>query len=446
MQLIDKIRQAGVVGCGGAGFPTHMKLKPNMEYFIINGAECEPLLRTDRYFMKHKADNIISAIDLISKEFTPENVVIGLKSIYKEEIRSLQAAIEKAGSKIRIFQTGSYYPAGDEQILVHEVTGRSVPPLGIPLNVGAMVSNIGTMYQVSEAIRNKPFTTKYLTVTGEVEKPVIIEAPIGTSFSDCINIAKPTISSYYTIEGGPMMGKIVDGEKSLSKVITKTTSGIVVIGKDSYLAKRKITPINNIINVARSVCMQCSACTSMCPRHLIGHPLQPHKIMRAVSEGRGTDDYLQNPVIKQALICSECGICEEYACPMGLSPRKINQYLKGNLIKAGIKYDNSDKPVVDESFIEYRKIPSKRIAARVGVMKYYDYDIDNQIYLDAKTVNIPLKQHVGAAAEPVVTVGQRVKAGEVIGKIPEGQLGAMIHASISGVVKAINHSVRIEKE
>lgn len=446
MRLADKIRQAGVVGCGGAGFPTHMKLKPNMEYFIINGMECEPLLRTDRYLMRHKADDIISAIDLISKEYTPENVVIGIKSTYKEESLSLQAAIEKAGSKIRIFQTGSYYPAGDEQILVHEVTGRSVPPLGIPLDVGAMVSNVGTMYQVSEAAGNKPFTTKYLTVTGEVEAPVIIEAPVGASFNDCVNIAKPAVSSYYTIEGGPMMGKIVGGEKSLSRVVTKTTSGIIVVGKDSYLAKRKITPINNIINVARSVCMQCSACTSMCPRHLIGHPLQPHKIMRAISAGRGIDDYLQNPAVKQALICSECGICEEYACPMGISPRKINQYLKENLIKAGIRYDDSDKPVVDESFIEYRRIPSKRIASRVGVLKYYDHDIDNKIYLDAETVNIPLKQHVGAAAEAVVTAGQRVKAGDIIGRIPEGQLGAAVHASISGVVKAINHSVRIEKE
>lgn len=444
MDILSKIFEAGIVGCGGAGFPTHVKLKANPEYFIINGAECEPLLRTDRYIMINMADKIVAGADAVCDSLHIEKRYIAMKEHYHEETKALKAAIEKAGSKLQIHLMDSFYPAGDEQVMVYEVTGRVVPPAGIPLDVGAVVDNVATVLAIADAIENKPFTYKYLTVTGEVKHPVVLHVPVGTSFARCIELAGGTLTDDYGIvSGGPMMGKYMSKEEGLSSHVTKTTSGILVLSAQSKTVSAHNVNVRHMLNRAKSACIQCSYCTQMCPRHLLGHPLQPHKIMRKMATCTNFTDLLDDKDIRQASICCECGICEVYACPMGLQPRTINGILKQELGKAGIRYQRQGDTFVPDANRPYRMAPTHKTAARAGVFKYYDYDIRQCIEDCPSEVEIPLKMNIGAPSEPVVSTGERVFAGQLIAKCPDGKLGANICASIDGVVTLTGDSIKI---
>ena len=443
MNLLDKIKNAGIVGCGGAGFPTHVKLNCSVEYLIVNAAECEPLLRTDRFLMLKKASEIISGLEIIAKQVEAKHVYIALKETYAEEIASLQDAINKANSKVKLFMLKNFYPAGDEQIMVLEVTGRTVPPTGIPLDVGCVVSNVATVYGIYEASKDIPFTQKYLTVTGAVNNPTIVKAPLGTSFKDCISAAKgTTIDDYYVLVGGPMMGKLFSKDCLDTQTVTKTTSGIVIVPADTKLVEMRETPLKNIMKQARISCIQCQTCTQMCPRYLSGHPLSPHKIMRKMAYAQSVEDVLDDPAIKEAITCSECGVCEVYACPMFLMPRQVNVLLKDKLREAGFRYQKDTEHTFKyREDREYRRIPSHRLASRLGVEQYYDYTIHDLYEMKPKKIAVSLQQHIGAPAEPVVKVGDSVKVGTLIGRIPDKALGANIHAGINGVVVNINNGI-----
>ena len=443
MSITDKIAAAGVVGCGGAGFPTHAKLKGTIEHLIINGAECEPLLRTDRYIMLNKADELVAALSAVVQELSIPKCTIALKADYKDEIVSLEKAIARADAQIAIHTMESFYPAGDEQTIVYEVTGRVVPPAGIPIVVGCVVDNIATILAVYDAMHDVPLTHKYLTVTGEVHHPVVLRVPVGTSFNRCIELAGGALHrEYFVVSGGPMMGKLMKMEEAEKEVVTKTTSGILVMPAEGYHAAQERISVRHMINRAKSACIQCSACTQLCPRHLLGHPLEPHRIMRAVSQEIGED--LNDPVIRNAALCCECGICEAYACPMGLQPRKINSLLKKQLSAAGIRYARPEGAVYTASpEREMRKVPSKRLAARVEVLQYYHYPIREWIEDQPEQVSIPLKMHIGAPSVPVVAAGDRVSAGQLIAKCPDGALGSAIHASISGRVVSVGNTIEI---
>lgn len=449
MGLIEQIRDAGIVGCGGAGFPTHVKLNCKVEYLIVNAAECEPLLRTDRYLMLNKANEIVSAVEMVAEMTQAKELYIALKETYTEEIAALSTAIATKNSKVKLFCLKNFYPAGDEQIMVLEVTGKTVPPSGIPLDVGAVVSNVATMYGIYQASNGIPFTDKYLTVTGAVKSPTIIKTPIGTSFKECIEAAGgATVSDYHILAGGPLMGKLYKKEDLDKYYVTKTTSGIVIVPDEANLVQMREASLHQILKRAKGACIQCQTCTSMCPRYLSGHPLSPHKIMRKLAYIDDVNEILEDKDIKEAMTCSECGVCEAYACPMGLAPRQVNVYVKKALRESGFRYQkNTSIAYTKREDREYRRIPSHRIAARLGVEQYYDYTIRSLIELEPKEVRIPLSQHIGAPSEATVTTGAVVSKGDLIGRIPEKALGANIHASISGKIKSIfDGMVVIERE
>ncbi len=443
MSLLESIYNAGVVGAGGAGFPTHKKLNCKVSYLIVNGAECEPLLGTDKFIMRNFSDDLIKAVEAVANETGAAYAVIGLKEKYHEEIAALENSIKKSDSRVKLFFLKSIYPAGDEHVLVHEVTSRVIPPGGIPLNVGAVVSNVGTMLNIAEAMEETAVTNKYVSVLGEVNNSSIMKVPIGTAVIECIKAAGGTvIDNYSVIMGGPMMGKVLNEEEIKNRVVTKTDGGIIVIPGEHYLVNCKNLTVKHILNQARAACIQCSACTQMCPRHLLGHPLRPHKIMRAMSFLEGNQE-----VIKEALICSECGVCEMYACPMGLSPRKVNVYLKALLREKGIRFQTDKtefKPDLDR---ELKQINVSRLAMRLNLVKYKDCRLlEHTGELEVSRVKIPLRQHIGKAAVPVISLGEEVVKGQLIAKVEYGDMGANIHASISGRVKEINDAIVIEKE
>lgn len=447
MSIVDKIRDAGIVGCGGAGFPTHAKLKGKIEYLIINGAECEPLLRTDRYIMRNFAPQLVKALVAMKEELGIPNVVIALKEHYHDETKALQAAINAVNAPIRLHLMESFYPAGDEQTIVYEVTGRVVPPASIPIAVGAVVNNVATVYAISQAMENIPLTQKILTVTGEVKKPTVLCVPVGTSYRKCIELAGGTLSStYFIVSGGPMMGKSLTMKEAEHAVVTKTTSGILVLSADGYHATTNQIDLKRMLRQASVACIQCTNCTQLCPRHMLGHPLRPHMIMRKMATCGDIRQMLDDPDIRNAQLCCECGICETYACPMSLFPRKINAMLKGELGKAGIRYQAPQQEWNASPLRSGRKAPSDKVAARVGVRKYYNYEITDIITASASRVEIPVKMHIGAPSVATVSVGDFVRLGQVIAQPPEGALGAFVHASIDGRVTAVGERIVIEKE
>lgn len=435
--IVRRIREAGVVGAGGAGFPTHVKVFAAAETVIVNGAECEPLLRVDQQLMETQADRLVAGLQAAMAATGAGQGVIALKAKYKGAIAALKKAIND--STIRLHLLADFYPAGDEHVLVYETVGRVVPQGGIPLKAGCVVLNAETVININAALEGEAVTYTYLTIAGEVPQPVTLKLPVGTPVNDALKLAGCCDTARVAVvEGGPMMGKLL---KEYTQPITKTTKGLIVLEQEHSLVIKKTTTIDRVIKQAQAACMQCRYCTDLCPRSLLGHKLEPHKIMRAVKHPKSLEE-----VFKMAFTCSECGLCEQYACNMRLSPRMVNSMLKQEFIKKGLKPDLQLKNQTVSQLWDYRKIPVKRLMARLDITKYdkaaplveQDYAINE--------VRIKLKQHVGLPSQPIVCIGQRVTKGELIAEIPGNSLGANLHASIDGIVTDINDSIVIKAE
>ncbi|WP_067516500.1 4Fe-4S dicluster domain-containing protein [Endozoicomonas ascidiicola] len=433
MDLVELVRQAGVVGAGGAGFPTHVKLNAEAEYLIINAAECEPLLQTDQFLMRERTAELIGGILLAKRQIKATKAVIAVKGKYAQEVACLKETITRLEADIDIHDLQNFYPAGDEQMTVFEVTGRSVPPGGIPLNVGCVVSNVMTMINVFEASQNIPVTDKYVSVLGEVREPRLIKVPLGTPFEACLEAAGgTTISNFCIIRGGPMMGGVVSQEQLAGMTIGKTDGALIVIPADHYLVTRATETETQIINRARA-CIQCGFCTEQCPRYLIGHPLHPHKMMKAVKYAEEINESHQ-----EALLCCGCGVCEMYSCPMGISPRKVNFYIANKLREKGIRYQHDGSEIIARDGREFRKVPPTRLISRLDLNDYDHQTLREYREVAMDEVFVSLRQHIGAPSQAVVSVGDQVAKGQLIGATPEGQLGSMIHASLAGRVVSVD--------
>ena len=446
MSIIAQIEQAGVVGAGGAGFPSHVKFKAKVEYLIVNAAECEPLLQTDHYIMLHHAKEVITAIERTCEEVEATHAIVATKAYYKAEIQALEQAIKSLGSNVRLHFMDNFYPAGDEQVMVYEVTGRVVPQAGIPLMVGCIVTNITTMYNVYHAITTKqPVTTKQLTVIGQVREPTLIEAPIGTSFGDVLAAAGGcSLDNYLCIDGGPMMGNIYHQYEIADKVVTKTTSALIIKADDGYLSKLKNQSLKRIMAETKSSCVQCTLCTELCPRQMLGHAVFPHRVMRYFSGGKV--EISDNEILIGAQLCCSCGVCEVIACPMGISPRQVNEYVKDNLGKLGVRYTNEKESYIVDSMRDYRAVSPKNILIKMGLSKYQSMILSTMKKIETAEVVIPLQMHIGAPSVPVVTVGDHVCLGDLIADIPQKALGAKVHASIAGQVMSVdNQQIHIKK-
>lgn len=436
MEFTEIVKAAGIVGAGGAGFPTHVKLNTKAECFIVNAAECEPLIETDKYLCRTFPEKIVQAAVITAGHLGAGRIVIALKGKYKAEIDALSGAIAACGAKVELFEMPTFYPAGDEQTMVQMVTGKTVPERGIPIEVGAVVDNVGTLLNLWFALKKGyPVCEKYLSVVGEVKEPVMLHTPIGTRISECIAAAKPTIEDYGIILGGPMMGRVLLEKEAIeSAVVTKTTGNIIVLPRDHYLFGRASMSVDTIRHQAQSACTQCRACTDMCPRGLIGHNIRPNMIMRNIwREKTITDEAEYKRCFGEAQNCCDCGVCEMFACPMGLSPRKINVYLKAQLREKGIKMEKTENPTALDC-IDIRRTPTERLVSRLGLGKYYSLHAHECLELEPSEVYIPFAQHIGKPAVPAVSEGTRVEKGALLAQAAEGALSANIHASISGTV------------
>jgi Na+-translocating ferredoxin:NAD+ oxidoreductase RnfC subunit len=438
--LIDIIAQSGIVGAGGAGFPTHVKVNAKAEYVIINGAECEPLLRVDQQLMAIETKKILEALKLVKDFVGADKAVIALKDHYHDAINSFNKYLsEYEGISLHLLE--NFYPAGDEQITVYEVTGRIVPEGGIPLMCGVIVSNVETMLNIYNAYyEDKPVTDSYVTFAGEVKNHITLKLPIGMTVKEALDLAGGVTvdGPFVVINGGPMMGKHVP----LDSKITKTTKGLIVLPVTHPLIQDVSLDMDKMLHVAKAACCHCSQCTEVCPRHMIGHRIEPHKTIRFASYGSLCDGS-DTPMI--AFLCSECRLCQ-YGCPMNLQPWKVNRLLKGMMAEKGIRNSLHNKPEAVHPMREYRRFPINKLIARLGLTKYNVPAPLQELTQEIDHVSIPVGQHIGAPAVPCVNVGDAVSKGDVIAQPAEGKLGACIHASISGTVKAIaDGCISIEK-
>lgn len=428
MDVKEMVMNAGILGAGGAGFPTHVKINCQAGAVIVNGAECEPLLRVDQQVMELYAAEIVEGLRLVMEQTGAKEGVIALKKHYEGAVKALGAAIEPFG-QLRLHLLREYYPAGDEQQIVYEVTGRVVPTGGLPLDVGAVVCNASTLLNVADAAAGKKVVEKYVTVGGAVRTPRTFKVPVGISCRELLEAAGGTDGPCRYIIGGPCMGRVTDDP---DVPVTKTTGGFLAFPVDHPLWKLREETLN--MQLIRSVCCQCSMCTQMCPRNALGLNVQPHKAMRTIAQGT---DLLGDA--NGGFSCCNCGVCTYYACNFGLKPSQAMQQMKAMLAQKGVKprkevYTRADRSIDD------KKLPVKRLIARMGLERY---DVDaplSEKLLPTGQVRIMLRMGVGAPSVPVVGVGDKVRKNTLVADIAPGKLGVKMHASISGTVTAVTDS------
>ena len=298
--IISKIKDAGIVGMGGATFPTHVKLSiPNgckAEYLIINGVECEPYLTSDHRNMLERGEELLIGVEILKKALNVEHAVVGVENNKPDAIENLNKIIANGKFDIKVEPLKVQYPQGGEKQLIAAVTGREVPPPpGLPIHVGAVVCNASTALAVYEAVqKNKPLIERVVTITGkDLQSPRNLLTRMGTPISKLIEMAGGLPEGdVKVVNGGPMMGRAM---VNLDSAVTKGCSGVTVYaGVDAH-------------RVSPSPCIKCAKCVAACPMSL-----EPYLISKLAKKQMWERVEQENIVD-----CIECGCCQ-FTCPAGL--------------------------------------------------------------------------------------------------------------------------------
>ncbi len=313
-EIISIIREAGITGMGGAQFPTHVKLSipdgKKADLLIINGSECEPYLTADSRLMTEHSDEIIKGTKILMKAIGVKKSIIGVENNKKNAINSLRSSLNT--DTIKIAELETIYPQGAEKVLIKKITGLEVPSGGLPIEIGAVVINVGTAFAVYEAVYfSKPLIERVVTVTGDVKAPSNIRALIGTPFSHLIEkcggydkIPKKLLS------GGPMMGIT---QYTDDVPITKGCNGILVFNSKH---------VKMFEGYEEEDCIRCGRCLDVCPMNL-----EPTNIVRyAKSRKYGFAK------LNHAMDCFECGCCS-YICPSKIDLVGWIKLAKGKIIE-----------------------------------------------------------------------------------------------------------------
>jgi Na+-translocating ferredoxin:NAD+ oxidoreductase RnfC subunit len=385
--------------------------------------------------LREYVEDVIAGIAVAKSLVGAERGSIGIKEKYEDVIELLN---ERLPAGMDVTPLRDAYPAGDEFILVYDILGRVVPPGGIPLNVGAVVMNVETAVNIARA-RQGPVIEKFLTIAGAVAEPVTLRVPLGVTLRQCVEAAGgPTVPDANYMVGGVMMGYL---EANQDALVDKTTGGVIVLPDAHVVVRRRRQDWKQIAKIGRSACDQCSFCTELCPRWLLGHPIEPHAAMRSL----GFNLVGEANVIGTSFCC-ECNLCSLYSCPEDLDPKNVCVQNKRKLAADKKRWQNPPfNPDRPRAHMENRKAPMKRLMQKLGLMRFNNKGPLRPDLLPASRVGIKLKQHLGTPCEPTVSEGQRVRRGDVVGRPPvtDGKpaLGAPVHASIDGVVDKISGGV-----
>lgn len=429
-ELKKIISDAGCVGAGGAGFPSAVKLAEGADSLIINAAECEPLLYSDYMLMKQHLSDVAAGAEYVIEATGIRRGYLGLKEHTAHRLGLTDG--EKISAHVEVKCLPNVYPMGDEIILIYQTLGRIVPPGQLPISVGVIVFNSETLLNICHAVRyGAPVTQKWVTVGGAVRQPFVMLVPVGTPVRDLMRAYGFTVpEDHVMIDGGPAMGPIINPDTA---VITKTTKALLVLPTTIPAIASKLATNRTVNTHATANCCQCRLCTDLCPRALIGYPLEPHKIVR-----NSPMMFQQYPEeFTEASVCCGCGVCELTACCQGISPRRVYEQVKAILAKNKLRYQHRGEIEADPDR-EYRMLPSERFKQQIGVARY-DTGIPEFVSgaFAPSRIELPLRQHIGAPAKPVVTVGETVKAGQLVAEA-DGVISANIHTSIDGRVLEVS--------
>ena len=310
-EIVNIVKEAGITGMGGAGFPTHAKISSGIgkvDTIILNGAECEPYITADHRLMLEQGERVIGGARILMQAFGLKSAVIGVEANKEDAIEHLKSLVGGKGDVI-VESLRTRYPQGAEKQLIQRITGREVPPGGLPAHVGCAVFNVGTAAAVYDAVvSGKPVTHRVLTVTGDaIQEPKNLLVPLGTSFQYLIDEAKGFKEDPdRVLTGGPMMGI---AQYNLDVTCIKGTNAVLC------LTKREAAPV-----VEEEVCLRCGRCVNVCPMHLT--PVYMHL-------------YAEKGMWKEAealnvLDCIECGSCN-YICPARIHLVQSFRVTKGEL-------------------------------------------------------------------------------------------------------------------
>lgn len=422
-EIISKTMECGVVGAGGAGFPTYIKLNSNVDVVIANIAECEPLLYKDKELARNFPEKIIQGLTIAMQVTEAKKGILAIKKKEEKFIKELEKYIKY---NISLCTLDDYYPVGDEILLIFEVTGKVIPMGELPVNKGVIVLNAETLYNITNSINSIPVTRKFITIAGDITKPITIKVPIGTKIKNIMEQLNISYEDKTMFTDGLMMGKLAFPDTP----ITKITSCIILLPNSHPYVSKKTRELTFDKRIIKSACDQCSYCTEYCPRYLMGYDIQPHRIMRTLSLIGGSD---QNNSFSEG--CVGCGLCTFFSCPENLSPHVIMKEVKKKIkdrknqsIKRGVH------PMRD-----YRKVSSWKLRKKLGIEKYEKTARLSEITIEPDEIHLTLNQPFGEKAKPVKSGGDKVKKGDVVAETEKDKIGTRIHASISGTISEINH-------
>lgn len=428
--LKNILQQSGIVGAGGAGFPSYAKLAEGADTLVLNCAECEPLIYTDYMLMEEHMPKIVEGARIVMRETGIARTLLGVKR-HRAEMLGLTDG-ERLAENVFVKCVPDAYPMGDEINLIFETTGRLIAPGSLPITKGVIVLNAETAYNICEAVKNEvPVTEKFVTVGGDLEDRRVVRVPVGMRVSELfrtLGISVP--DTHIVIDGGPSMGKKINYRNA---IVTKTTKSLLILPESAACAMRRASTMEDMLRRASSCCCGCSRCTEMCPRHLLGYPIEPHKMIRAANN----DLAKRNPeLIKTASLCCSCGVCAEVCC-QDISPKDVILDLKGILAANKMRFVAGEEEYKLHEDRAHRLIPSARWEILLGVRQF---DVVPELCekpVTAARVEIPTTGHIGAPSVPCVKVGDTVSAGDVIAT-PGAGLSMPQHASIAGKVTYVD--------
>jgi len=419
---------------------------------IVSALKDNPLSFAEEYLLQREWPKIIDGLKLLMVNHHAEKGIIAVSKSDRPVIADLKHCVEDCDN-IDLFFVDNFYPAADQAILIYEITGQLFSRATPAALSGSLVYELRTVINICEAVTEKtPVTRRLLTCTGEVALPSLVLGHLGVSFREVIELCGgATIDEYVILSGAPARGAITT---DIDTPVTRSTTTITVLPADHELVKERFQTIGAQIKKSKSVCNQCSFCTELCPVYLLGGKLYPHLIMRQIAYGLAEPE----EVILGALLCSECGICEVFACPHKLSPRAVNREIKERLkqeaepeclLDGQINGNKGDDRISDQtdgqisgklqphSNRDYRKVSFERLADLFSVGPYAEPPKMELLETSPGQVELLFQEMSAAGVLPRVKPGEEIAQGSLVAetKMPTG---GGLHTSISGKVTFLN--------